>query len=182
MQLPLPRPLRHLVRLVPLAPLPALLAALLLLAGPAAPPPAAAADSPLAARRPGEEVIVADCLGVAVLGFTDRNGPLDPADWVTLKVSNHCKEPARHLLVDLLLLDAFGQAYGARLWLLEGGEVLMPGHSKTDRYAVPDTGDHMPQRWAVRVQAVDLPSLHRAPASPGPARRARRSAQSPAAR
>jgi len=150
-----------------------LLAAGLLLLGPA-PAPAREGESPVQARRPGEEVVLADCLRVAVLGFTDRNGPLQPADWVTLRVRNDCDEPARHLLVDLLLLDVFGQVYGTRVWVLERGEVLHPGQSKTERYAVPDDGEHMPRQWAVRLQAVEKPS-------DGPRRRRPRAAQVPVA-
>jgi hypothetical protein len=137
----------------------ALLAALGGPAGLAA--PARGADSPFQARPPGQEVVLGDCLRVAVLGFTDRNGPLEPADWVTVKLSNGCPEPVRDLLVDLYLVDSRGQVYGAPLWLLQRGELLRPGHVKTERYAVPDGADHRPRQWAVRLRSVDKPSLHR---------------------
>jgi hypothetical protein len=68
----------------------------------------------------------------------------------------------------------FGQVYGTRVWVLERGEVLHPGQSKTERYAVPDDGEHMPRQWAVRLQAVEKPS-------DGPRRRRPRAAQVPVA-
>ena len=138
--------------LVPLA-----LAALLLLAAwPAL--PARAGGAPLQAHRPGEELLLDDCLRLSALGFTDRNGALESSDWVTLRLSNGCAEPVRHVLVELLLQDVLGTVYGARLWLLEQGEVLQPGQSKTERYAVSDAADHVPARWGARLKAAQRPS------------------------
>ncbi|HKI98605.1 MAG TPA: hypothetical protein VKB51_09055, partial [bacterium] len=116
------------------------------------------------------------CLHLAVLEFTDRNGPLEPADWVTLKVSNHCREPVRHMLVDLYLVDVLGNVYGTRLWVLQRGEVLAPGRSKIDRYPVPDDADHVPSQWAVRLDHVEKPSDFRRRAQARPPARTQPSA------
>lgn len=193
-----PRAPRHTARRVPaVLTLAALLAAL---AAIAPLPPGPAAAEPPQARRAGEEVVVGDCLRLAVLAITDRNGALDPVDWVTLQVTNGCREPVRHLQVDLLLEDVFGKVYGVRTWVLERGEVLLPGRSKTERYPVPDPADHLPRRWAVRLRHVEKPSDRLRQAAPpaavgrdaeaaavaaalaAAAQRGRPAAQSPAAR
>jgi hypothetical protein len=101
-----------------------------------------------------------------VLDFTDRNGPLEPEDWVTLRVHNGCREPVRHLLLDLLLVDVLGRVYGARLWVLDGGEVLPPGRSKTEHYPVPDDADHVPRQWTVLLRSVERPSDRGRPYQP----------------
>lgn len=119
----------------------------------AGPPP----QMDLQAHRPGDVVVLARCLHLSVLDLLDRNGPLEPADWVTLRVTNRCTEPVRYLLVDLFLVDVVGQVYGRPLWVLQRGEVLRPGRSKTDRYPVPDAADHMPREWAVRIRYVETP-------------------------
>lgn len=108
--------------------------------------------------RVGQEVVLGGCLRVAVLDFTDRSGPLDPADWATLRVYNGCDEPVRYLLVDLLLVDVLGRPYGGPVWVLERGEVLWPGHGKSERFAVPDPADHIPRGWAVRLRSLETPS------------------------
>jgi hypothetical protein len=120
-----------------------------------------AAPPPLTAHPPGAQVRLDECLAVSVLGFTDRGGVLEPADWVTLRLDNGCAEPVRHLRVDLLLLDVVGRVYGATLWLLEEGEALWPGESKTERYAVPDPDGYVPQGWAVRLLRAERPSQRR---------------------
>ena len=143
----------------------ALAALALLAAWPAL--PAQAGGAALQAHRPGEELLLDGCLRLSALGFTDRNGPLESADWVTLRLSNGCAEPVRHVLVELLLQDVLGTVYGARLWLLDQGEVLQPGQSKTDRYAVSDAADHVPARWGARLRAAERPSdrIRRPPAA-----------------
>lgn len=125
--------------------------------------PCEAADAPTAApdvpqvHRPGDEVVLARCLDLSVLDLLNRDGPLQPNDWVTLRVTNRCTEPVRYLLVDLVLVDVVGEVYGRPLWVLQRGEVLPPGASKTDRYPVPDDAHHVPSEWAVRLRYVETP-------------------------
>lgn len=114
--------------------------------------------APLTPHRRGEQTLLVDCLRFSVLDFTDRNGPLDGADWVTVRVENACREPMRHLLVDLLLVDPAGEVYGGSVWVLTRGEILYPGADKTARYALPDPANRSPRLWAVRLRRLETPT------------------------
>ena len=106
---------------------------------------------------PGEEITLGKCLRFSVRGFSDRSGPLSHADWVNVRVRNQCPNLRRHLLVALVLIDPQGASYGGPLWLLERGEILPPGGTKTGNFPLPDTQDRMPVRWAARLLKVQRP-------------------------
>ncbi len=118
---------------------------------------------------PGQQVVLQRCLRFTVEGFTDRNAELAHHDWVSLKVTNECDEPRRHLLVDLVLLDPLGNTYGSRVWVLLRGELLLPGQLKTGRYPIPDPDNKIPRMWALRVVKVEKPRPRKPAPTPVPA-------------
>jgi hypothetical protein len=126
----------------------------------ALPPPAqepAPAESAPALLEAGQDTVLGGCLRVRVEGFSDRAGEFSHTDWVDLRVTNGCPDVRRHLLVELVLLDPSGEPYGGELWLLQRGELLAPGRSKRERFAVPDPDDRTPVRWAIRLRQVERP-------------------------
>ncbi len=130
---------------------------------PAAPPPAKAPGA--APRRPppptwgfGEKVTVRGCLRFLVDNYRDRQSDVDNHDWVRLRVENVCRRPIRNLLVELLLVDAQGVAYGTPVWVVAKGEQLIPGGFKEDDWAIPDPDSRVARRWSLRVlRAEGLP-------------------------
>lgn len=116
-----------------------------------------AASSSLPGLLPGEEITLGKCLRFSVRGISDRSGALAHADWVNVRVRNQCPNLRRHLLVALVLIDAQGASYGGPVWLLQRGEILPPGGSKTGNFPLPDPGDRMPVRWAARLLKVQRP-------------------------
>ena len=106
---------------------------------------------------PGEELVLDSCLRVSVVNLTDRSGPLGEFDWATISLRNDCPDERRHMQVGLILLDPEGKPYGAKLWLLNRGEVLPPGGQTTSRYPVPDPNDHYPYRWVMRLLSLEKP-------------------------
>ena len=110
---------------------------------------------------PGETITLDKCLKFSVIAMRDRDGVLDHFDWVTVRVENGCAESRRFLVVELMVIDPVGQAYGGKLWVLGRGEQLLPGSAKTEHYAVPDPDNRMPHRWLARLVYVQKPGLRR---------------------
>lgn len=137
-----------------------LLAALLLSPGGPDAAPRQAAPEPQGLAF-GDSVIFGKCLKLTAVQVSDQDGPTDHHDWVTLSVSNGCPLPVRHLLVQLALYDAQGNAYGGRIWVLERGIMLPPGRERMERYAVPDPGRLTAVRWDAQVVTVDAPRPRR---------------------
>jgi hypothetical protein len=109
----------------------------------------------------GDSVIFGKCLKLTAVQVSDRDDPMHRYDWVTLSVSNGCPLPVRHLLVQLALYDAQGNAYGGPVWVLERGIVLPPGRQRMERFAVPDPGQLTAVRWDAQVLTVDAPRARR---------------------
>ena len=110
---------------------------------------------------PGETITLDKCLKFSVIAMRDRDGVLDHFDWVTVRVENGCAESRRFLVVELMVIDPVGQAYGGKLWVLGRGERLLPGSAKTEHYAVPDPDNRMPHRWLARLVYVQKPGMRR---------------------
>ncbi|MEE8435425.1 MAG: hypothetical protein V3S64_11615 [bacterium] len=120
---------------------------------------------------PGEIITLDKCLQFSVLAMRDRDGVLDHFDWITVRVENDCAESRRFLVVELVVIDPVGRAYGGKLWVLGRGERLLPGGAKTEHYAVPDPGNRKPHRWLARLVYVQGPGLRRKPPLPRTVRR-----------
>ena len=105
----------------------------------------------------GAEKVIGRCIHVSVLNLTDRDSNLANNDWVTLRIENACPSARRHLLVDLVLIDPTGVPYGARMFILQRGQILQPGDVLRERFAVPDHGNLMPVRWDLRLVDVQAP-------------------------
>jgi hypothetical protein len=102
----------------------------------------------------GEGFVYGGCLHIVVESYLDRQGEVDNHDWVTLRVTNNCKIPIKHLRVALVLLDAGGAPYGTADWLLERGIYLPPGESRIKKVAVPDSDNRIAVRWEIKVLRV----------------------------
>ena len=102
----------------------------------------------------GEAFIFAECLHIVADSYKNRQGEVDNQDWVTVRVTNNCPLPLRHLQVALVLLDAGGAPYGAAHWLLERGIYLPPGKTRIKRVAVPDPDNRIAVRWEVKVLQI----------------------------
>ena len=102
----------------------------------------------------GETYLYAGCLRISAESYSGRQGDFNNQDWVTMKVTNGCDTPLKHLQVALVLIDAGGRPYGTSLWLLERGIYLPPGKSRTDRFAVPDPDNRIAVRWALEVLQI----------------------------
>jgi hypothetical protein len=102
----------------------------------------------------GETYLYAGCLRISAESYSGRQGDFNNQDWVTMKVTNGCDTPLKHLEVALVLIDASGRPYGTTLWLLERGIYLPPGKSRSDRFAVPDPDNRIAVRWALEVLQI----------------------------
>lgn len=102
----------------------------------------------------GEGFVFAECLHIVAESYLDRQGDVDNHDWVTMRVTNNCAAPLKHLQVALILLDAGGAPYGTAVWLLEQGIYLPPGKTRTKKVAVPDGDNRIAVRWEAKVLQV----------------------------
>ncbi|MCZ6472961.1 MAG: hypothetical protein O7A08_04395 [SAR324 cluster bacterium] len=94
------------------------------------------------------------CLHISAQSYTGHQGEFDNHDWVSVKVTNKCTFPVKHLKVALALVDGTGQSYGRNLWLLGKGTFLPPGKSVRERFAIPDPDNRIAVGWKVRVLKV----------------------------
>ena len=112
------------------------------------------ARSPAQPLAFGEGYVFAGCLHIVAESYLGRQGDVDNHDWVSMRVTNNCAAPVKHLQVALILLDAGGAPYGAALWLLERGIYLPPGKTRSKKVAVPDPDNRIAVRWEVKVLQV----------------------------
>lgn len=102
----------------------------------------------------GETYLYAGCLRISAESYSGRQGDFNNQDWVTMKITNGCDTPLKHLEVALVLIDAGGTPYGTTLWLLGRGIFLPPGKSRTERFAVPDPDNRIAVRWTLEVLQI----------------------------
>lgn len=103
----------------------------------------------------GDTYIFAGCLHISAQSYRGRQGDVNNQDWVTMQVNNHCKVSVKRLWVELRLIDAQGNVYGRRVWLLSRHEFLPPGKSRAERYAIPDPDNRIARSWEVSVLQVE---------------------------